>query len=158
MGIWSRLFGKPAKIGDAFFGEMTFMEVKANPADSYLECWCHFKPTNEAIEVGISGNLLGPTQIQRDFFRQIEANYPLLIQRVIPLIEKTFREWQADFKTSNFTQEFKPVYLFIPDCVQNPIGWEITFESMPGLVSCNYPYLLTVEMSAYEPQHISVSQ
>jgi hypothetical protein len=158
MGAWSRLFGKPVKINDSFFGELLFMEVKANPANSYFEGWRHFEPTDEQIEVGVSGSLQSPTQVQKDFFRQVEANYALVTQRIIPLIEHTFHEWQADFKINNFAKAFKPVYLFIPSCVQNPIKWEIAFESEPGLVNYNYPYILTVEMTAYEPQHISVSQ
>jgi hypothetical protein len=158
MGFWSFLFGKPVKINDSFFGELLFMEVKDNPENSYFEGWRHFKPIDEKIEVGVSGSLQGLTQAQRDFFRQIEDIYALLVQRIIPLIEDTFHEWQADFKVNNFAEEFKPVYLFIPNCLQSPVEWEIAFESKPGLVSHNYPYVLTVEMMAYDPRHISVSQ
>jgi hypothetical protein len=158
MGLWSFLFGKSVKITDSFFGELLFMEVRVDPANSYFEGWRHFKPIDEKIEVGVSGSLDGPTQVQKDFFRQIESDYKLLIQRVTPLIESAFHEWQPDFRVNNFEQEFKPVYLFIPDCLQNSIVWEIAFESVPGLVSYNYPYILTVEMADYEPQHVSVSQ
>ena len=158
MGFWNSLFGKPVKINDLFFGELLFMEVKSSPANSYFEGWRDFKPLGEKIEVGVSGSLQGPTQAQKDFFKQIEDDYALLIQRITPLIEDAFHEWQADFRVNNFAAEFKPVYLFVPDCEQNSLEWEIAFESMPELVSYNYPYTLTIEMRDYEPQHISVSQ
>jgi len=158
MGIWNFLFGKPVKTNDAFFGEMLFMEVKIDPAKSYFEGWRHFEPINDNIEVCVSGSLSGPTQVQKDFFRQVENNYALLIRKVIPIVESRFQEWEAEFKTDNFGQKFKPVYIFIPDCVKKPLEWEIAFESMPELVDYNYPYVLTIEMIDSEPQHISVNQ
>ncbi len=158
MEFWNFFSSKRPKVNDNFFGEMLFMEVKNCPADSYLECWCHFEPANEEIELGISGNLSGPTQVQKNFFRQVEKDYALLIQKLISIIETTYQKEQFEFKAKDFGREFKLTYLFIPTCVEKPIKWEIAFESVPGLVSYNYPYTLTIEMADYEPQHVSVSQ
>jgi hypothetical protein len=158
MGFWDSLFRKPLKISDAFFGEMLFMEVKGDPANSYFECWRFFKPINEEIEVGVSRSLEGPTQIQKDFFTQIESDYAFIIRRIAPLIRGNFQEWKIEFEINSFEKKFNPVYVFIPNCLEKPVVWEIPFESIPGFVSYNYPYILTIEMADYEPLHVSVSQ
>jgi hypothetical protein len=68
MGFWSYLFGKPIKIGDAFFGEMQWIEIANDPSKSYFECERYFSPVGEKIGLIVSGTLCGPTQQQKEFF------------------------------------------------------------------------------------------
>ena len=129
MGIFDFLFGKNIIIDNEFFGEMTFLENKKEPLKSYFECRRHFKPTNNSIEIGIEVNETGPTKLQKDFFRKIESDYDKIISSIRPLVENEFQNWKEDFKIIDFRKEFKAVYLFLPRCKNEPIPWEITFET-----------------------------
>lgn len=129
MGFLDFIFGKPAKLENAFFGTMLFLEDKKDSLKSYFECRRHFNPSNQIIEIGIEGEATGPTQKQIDFFKSIEDNYSIITKGIAPLIEDEFRNWIEGFKINDFQKEFKPVYLRLPRCENQPIVWEIAFES-----------------------------
>jgi hypothetical protein len=129
MGLFDSLFGKTRKIDHDFFGQMIFTGGKVpNPSD-YFECRRHFKPSNNVIEIGIDGDISGPTEKQINFFKSIEDNYSNITKAITPLIEDEFGNWKEGFKISDFNKEFEPVYLRLPRCEFNPIIWEIAFES-----------------------------
>jgi hypothetical protein len=151
MGFWNFFFGKLAKIYDAFFGDMTFMEISSDPAKSYFECERYFRPIAGIIELSVTGSLSGPTQVQKDFFTQLEENYPLIIAAVIPVIEDEFRNWKAEFRIGSFELEFKLVGLSIPTCDQHPIEWEIAFETVHDL-----NHTIFIAMQEYQPLHILI--
>ena len=129
MGIFDFIFRKSIKINDSFFAEMLFFEFKKNPEKNYFECRRHFKPTDKIIEIGIEGDSTGPTEFQKEFFRQIEANYVNIIYSIKPIIENEFQNWKENFKIDNFNNEFKAVYIYLSRCEKNPKIWEIMFET-----------------------------
>lgn len=129
MGILSFIFGKPTKIENDFFGTMLFLGDKKDPLRSYFECRRHFLPSDKIIEIGIDGDITGPTKIQIDFFKSIEDNYSTIVQSITPLIEDELGNWKEDFKINDFKKEFEPVYLQLPRCETQPIIWKIAFES-----------------------------
>ena len=129
MGLFDLIFGKSIKIENDFFGQMLFLGDKKDPSKSYFECRRHFKPSDKLIEIGIDGAETGPTQIQIDFFKKIEDNYPEITKSIKPLIEDEFGNWQEGFKIKDFNKEFDPVYLRLPRCETKPIIWEIAFNS-----------------------------
>ncbi|WP_406684336.1 hypothetical protein N1F78_00995 [Seonamhaeicola sp. MEBiC1930] len=141
MGIFDFIFGKTIKIDDEFFGKMVFLDDKKEPLKSYFECRRHFKPTDDIIEIGITGDVNGPTKIQKDFFRKIESDYNEIALSIKPMIENEFRNWKEDFKIADFKKEFKAVYLFLPRCENEPKVWEIAFESEHDL---NHTFTLTM--------------
>ena len=123
----------------------------SNPANSYFECQRIFEPTGKIIEIGIDGNLSGPTQRQKDFFRQIEKDYRSLTLHLIPFIEQEFGAWMKQPIIKNFDSEFKPSYLRISSCEEQPITWEITFDTVHDL-----NHLVTIGMLGDEPQFVQV--
>jgi hypothetical protein len=151
MGIWRRLFGKVVKIGDAFFGEMVFVEISKDPTKSYFECQRYFSPIDGMIELGVTGLLDGPTQRQKDFFTQVENDYTLLVTKFIPAIEAEFGAWMTWPIIKNFEAEFKPRYFSIPACDQQPIRWEMVFDTVHDL-----NHTVAVGMLNYEPQYVRV--
>ena len=54
---------------------MLFIENKKDPSKSYLECGRNFKPSGKNIDIGIDGEISGPTVNQIDFFKTIENKY-----------------------------------------------------------------------------------
>jgi len=149
MGFWSFLLGRPVKIGDAFFGEMQWVEITSDPPKSYFECERYFKPSGKKIGLSVTGLLGGPTPRQKDFFAQVEANYSLLVAKFIPLIEAEFGAWLPLPVIKSFAAEFKPIGLDIPACDKLPILWEITFDTLHDV-----NHTVTVRMLDDEPQYV----
>jgi hypothetical protein len=147
-------FFKPRpKVHDDFFGELLFMEVK-QPHQNYFEGWRNFKPTDEDIEVAVTGELPGPTQQQKRFFTWVECDFQNLLEAIEPFVNQEFQKWQTGYSIVNFTADFKPVYLTIPNCEQKPTEWEIAFESID---TNQVAYTITVEMLDEQPKGIWVS-
>ncbi|RZK89252.1 MAG: hypothetical protein EOO62_36400 [Hymenobacter sp.] len=70
MEFWPSFFGKTVKIGDAFFGEMTFVEIVNDPAQSYWECQRYCRPSREVIELSVAGSLKGSGVAAAGFLRK----------------------------------------------------------------------------------------
>lgn len=151
MGIFDFIFGKTIKIDDQFFGKMIFSEFKKNPEENYFECSRHFKPTDEIIEIGIEGNVTGPTELQKEFFRKIESDYDKVISFVQPMIENEFQNWKENFKITDFRKEFKAVYLYLPRCENEPKVWKIAFETEHDL-----NHTITMTMSDFKAIEILI--
>src|SRR5882724_9296885 len=129
MGLFNFIFGKPVIIENSFFGQMRFAGNKKDFTKSYFECSRYFKPKNDVIEIHMSAGVEGPSQKQIEFFENLENNYTEISNSITPLIEEEFRNWKENFKILDFKKEFKPVFLSIPICEEQPIIWEIAFES-----------------------------
>jgi hypothetical protein len=142
MGLLDFIFGKSVKIENSFFGSMLFLDFKGEVDNSYFECRRMFAPSNDIIEIGIDGDISGPTQKQIDFFKTIEEQYQEISSSIKPLIEDQFQNWKEDFEIVDFKKEFKPVYLRMPKCEEMPIVWEIAFESHHDR---NHTFTLTME-------------
>jgi hypothetical protein len=151
MGLLDFIFGKPTKLENEFFGTMLFLEDKKDTLKSYYECRRQFIPSNKIIEIGIDGDISGPTQKQIDFFKNIEDNYSIIAKAISPLIEDEFGNWKEGFKINDFQKEFEPVYLRLPRCENKPIVWEIAFESDHDR---NHTFTLT--MSDFDAKEILI--
>lgn len=136
MGLWSFLFGK---------------SVKRNLTEDYFECERFFKPSGEQIGLTVTGGLGSLTQQQESFVAQLENNYQLIVDAIIPIVEDEFRNWKPDFRIVDFKREFKPVYLNIPTCDQQPVEWEIAFETVH-----DRNHTFTAGMLDGEPQYVRV--
>jgi len=137
MGFWSFFFGKP---------------VKKSPVEDYVECERYFSPSGEMIGLSATGEFGSLTQRQEDFISQVERDYLLIIAAIIPSIEDRFRHWKPEFRIGEFKQEFKPVHLDIPTCDQQPIEWEIAFETVH-----DRNHTVFIVMLGYEPQYVRVN-
>ena len=145
------LFGKSNKMKDDFFGTMNFIENKKYPENSYFECRRHFEPMNEFIEIGIDGDISGPTIEQKQFFKKIETEYNSIVNSISPVIEEEFRNWKEDFKIENFKTRFRPVYLKLPRYNGKSMTWEIAFESDHDL---NHTF--TVSMNELKAKEVHI--
>lgn len=140
------------KTGDAFFGEMQFIATANSREQSYFECQRYFAPSGESIELHVTAELSGPTPQQKEFFTWVEQEYARLTIKLAPLIELRFGTWLIPpAVTQNFITEFKPIFLCIPVCNQQPIEWEIVFDRVPET-----DYSVTVGMLGDEPQYARI--
>lgn len=147
MGFFDFLFKKDVVLQDAFFGAMLFHENRREPANNYFECARDFAPIGKQIELGVQGDVEGPSKAQKDFFNRIEAQYASLTLKFAPILEDVFRNWQPDFQIVDFKSEFEPVYLDLPRCTSHPVVWRIVFESSHD---GNHHFSVTVH--DFEPQ------
>jgi hypothetical protein len=129
MGFFN-IFKKPNKIQDEFFGELTLMEIKNNPANSYFEGKVFFKPINRQIECSIDADFTGPTDEQRAFFKRVESSFEQLILKSKPLIEEEFNNWIDNLEIKDFKNEFKVVGISIPRMETYPSIWDMSFETI----------------------------
>ena len=136
MRFWSFLFGK---------------RVKRNPVEDYFESEHYFSPSGEMIGLTATGESGSLTLRQEDFVAQVEKEYPLIITAVIPDIENRLRSWKPGFKITDFKQEFKPVYLDIPACEQQPVEWEIAFETVH-----DRNHTVFIVMLDFQPQYVRI--
>ncbi|MBI3219947.1 MAG: hypothetical protein HYZ44_10575 [Bacteroidetes bacterium] len=151
MGLLDFIFGKQTKIENEFFGTMLFLENKKDSLKSYFECRRHFSPSDKMIEIGVDGDVSGPTQKQINFFKSIEDNYSIIVKAISPLIENEFGNWKEGFKIDNFQKEFEPVYLRLPRCENKPIVWEIAFES-----DHDRDHTFTITMSDFDATEVLI--
>jgi hypothetical protein len=136
MGFWSFLFGKPEK---------------KKPFEDYFECERYFGPSGEKIELSVTGELGILSQRQEDFISQLERDYSLIEAAIVPGIEARFRNWKPEFKVGDFKQEFRLVHLDIPTCEQQPVEWEMAFETVHDL-----NHTVFVNMLDYQPQYVRI--
>ena len=114
------IFGKTIVVQNSFFGEMI-------DAGDIYECRKLFNPIGKEVEIGLVKKEIEPDEKQIDFFKWIENNYGLIVQKVSPIIEKRVAEWVPNYQIKNFEKEFILEYLFIPKCENEIFEWQISF-------------------------------
>lgn len=129
MGIIEFLFGKTKTIEDEFFGVLQLFDSK-DKTKQHFEGKRSFSPTNQSIWLEIDADFSGPTNEQKQFFRQIEDQYDELVEKVKPLIITEYQNLRADFAIQDFKNEFTPVHLTIPLLPQSEIEWELAFDTI----------------------------
>ena len=145
------LFGKAKIIEDAFFGELRFFDSKDKTLQ-YFEGKRYFKPIDGPIEVSIDADFSGPSEKQKQFFRQVEESYDELVDRIKPFITNEFRSWKEDFVIRDFKKEFTPVHFSIPRVPKDQMEWELTFDTIHVL-----NHSVTIEFINFQPTRILVN-
>ncbi|WP_266366090.1 hypothetical protein [Tellurirhabdus rosea] len=73
MGLFD-LFKKPAIVNDDFFGALRLVDFK-DASKGYFEGKGHFAPTGNDIEYIIQADKNGPTNEQKQFYRDLQSNF-----------------------------------------------------------------------------------
>lgn len=131
MGLFD-IFKKPAILHDEFFGALRFVDFK-DVSKNYFEGKGHFAPTNNETEYLIEADKEGPTERQREFYRDLQANFTQYIEKIKPLIEDEFRNWKEDFAIEDFNKEFIVVCITIPRFDKQTLTWDIAFTTIHDL-------------------------
>lgn len=128
MGLFDFFFRKPVVINDELFGELRFVDT-SDAAMNFFEGYAFFKPTNGNIEIHVEGNLPGPDEEQRQFYRSLQQDYDKYIPQIQAAIETEFRHWKENFTIKHFREEFTPVFIEIPRFNEERSIWSISFET-----------------------------
>lgn len=123
MGLFD-FFKKPVKIQDEVFGELTIDKGFVSGCD------CFFKPLDKNIECLIDAGENGPNEEQRNFYKSIEQNYPLLRQKIVPIMLDTFQNWKEDFEIKDFDSEFSLSSISLPKIDATPVVWQVCYSSI----------------------------
>lgn len=150
MGIFD-FFKKPLIVEDDFFGRLRFMKIKNNPSRNYFEGKGKFGPTGRELEYFIHADESGPEPEQKEFYRQIQQDWPRIVEKIKPLIEAEFRNWKDDFTITDFNREFHLVGLTIPRPEIQPREWDLAFDTIH-----DENHQFTVYLKGYEPTRVEI--
>ncbi|RYE26470.1 MAG: hypothetical protein EOP45_03935 [Sphingobacteriaceae bacterium] len=131
MGLFN-LFKKPTILQDDFFGALRSVDIK-DTSKNYFEGKGHFTPTNSDTEYLIQADKNGPTDEQKQFYLDLQADFTKYIQKMKPLIEDEFRNWKENFVIKDFNKEFELVCITIPRFEDRPITWDMSFTTVHDL-------------------------
>ena len=131
MGLFD-FFKKPTILQDDFFGALRSVDFK-DASKNYFEGKGHFTPTNSDTEYLIEADKNGPTDKQKQFYLDLQADFAKYIQKIKPLIEDEFRNWKEDFVIKDFNKEFELVCITIPRLDNRPITWDMAFTTVHDL-------------------------
>ncbi|MEO6253812.1 MAG: hypothetical protein ABIO79_10925 [Ferruginibacter sp.] len=149
MGLFN-LFKKPTIIHDDYFGSLRFVDF-TDPSKNYFEGKGLFEPTNTETEYLIQANVEGPTDKQKEFYREVQNNFEQYIAKIKPLIENEFRNWKDDFKIKDFTKEFTLVCISIPRPDSSPLKWDMAFTTIH-----DSNHHVTIDFLGTEPESILI--
>ena len=144
MGLFN-IFKKPIIVNDEYIGTLRFVEFKDSTKD-YFEGKAHFAPTDSVTEIFVQADRNGPTDEQREFYRDFQSNFRVYIEKIQPLIENEFRNWQENFIIHDFTKEFKLVCITIPRFAKKPLSWDLSFTT-----SHDKEHYVTIDFMDFEP-------
>ena len=131
MGLFN-LFKKSVFVQDDLFGRLQFVDFK-DSTKNYFEGAGFFAPTQSETDYLIRADIEGPTEEQRQFYLDLQANFEQYVEKITPLIEGEFQNWREDFKITNFTKEFSLVCITIPRQDILPMVWEMAFTTIHDL-------------------------
>jgi hypothetical protein len=131
MGLFS-FFKKPTLLQDEFFGALRFTEFK-DASKNYFEGKGYFIPTGSNTEYLIQADKSGPTDGQKQFYIDLQADFTNYVQKMKPLIEDEFRNWKEDFVIRDFNKEFELVCITIPGLNNKPVTWDMAFTTVHDL-------------------------
>ena len=131
MGLFN-LFKKPVIVQDDFFGSLRFMNFK-DSSKNYFEGKGLFVPTNSETQYLIHADIDGPSDNQKVFYRDLQANFTQYVEKIKPLIEYEFRNWKENFTIDDFYKEFNLVCITIPRHDTSPLIWDMAFTTIHDL-------------------------
>ena len=149
MGLFE-LFKKPLIVNDDFFGALRFVDFK-DPSKDYFEGNGHFTPTGNETEYLIQADKNGPTDEQKQFYRDLQSNFNQFVDKIKPLIEDEFRNWKEDFVIKDFNKEFELVCITIPRFDVRPLIWDMAFTTIH-----DENHHVTIDFIDFEPNGILI--
>ncbi|MBL7732200.1 MAG: hypothetical protein JNM88_13555 [Chitinophagaceae bacterium] len=131
MGLFS-FFKKPTIIHDHYFGPLLLVDFK-DASKNYFEGKGYFAPADSETEYLIHAGMEGPTEQQKEFYKNLQADFAAYIIKMKPLIENEFRNWHEQFEIKDFGKEFKLVNITIPRLDNTPAEWDMSFTTLHDL-------------------------
>ena len=110
-----------------------------------------FAPLGKEIEYLINATGAAPTVWQKEFYKNLQSDFNLYVEKIKPLIEEEFRNWKDDFVINDFMKEFELEHISIPGSDETPLSWDMSFTSIHDL---NHTF--TIDFSDYEPNGVLI--
>lgn len=149
MGLFN-LFKKPVIIEDSFFGKLRYLDFKG-PSGGYFEGEGVFSPINQEIGYMIQADISGPTEEQKEFYRELQKNFNCYTEKIRPLVEDEFRNWKEGFEIQDFNNEFTLESLTIPRLDSLPLIWNMSFTTIH-----DRDHQVTIDFKDHEPVGILI--
>ena len=149
MGLFD-FFKRSTLLQDAFFGELRFVDFK-DASKNYFKGKGYFKPTDSNTAYLIQADKSGPTDKQKQFYINLQANFTCYVQKIKPLIEDEFRNWKEEFVIKDFNKEFELVCITIPRLDEKTIIWDMAFTTIHDL-----NHQVTIDFIDDEPNSVLI--
>ena len=131
LGFFERLkLGfRPLLREDPEFGSLSFVYVANRPDRSYWEAEWLFPPVGYRVAINLDGDLAGPTEEARSFYRARVIAFEETIREVRPQLEKVAIAWLDRPLAVNLWDDLKLAGLGTDDLNASPRTWDISFET-----------------------------
>ena len=142
MGLFD-FFKKKQKFVDELFGELGYTTFK-DKSKNFYDGTVYFDSKECGILLEADDN--GPTQNQRDFFKDLCDKYPSLkMDVIVPFLNKELEDWNNYNPIFNFDEEFELDGVSIPVIESRPVNWTLT------LFSTKIKHYVTIEFNEWQP-------
>ena len=128
---------QPIRRVDPQFGAMRYVRD-----GGFWEARVPFDPVASSVDLILSGDLSGPTDQQREFFRAIEQRYLSLV----PEVERTLDSYREDAPRD---ARFVLAGIDLPQVVDATTPWELLYNTDPK------GWFYAVEVREWEPVGVS---
>ncbi|MBM3883040.1 MAG: hypothetical protein FJ387_25545 [Verrucomicrobia bacterium] len=134
----------PLRLSDPVLGELRFQTVGLWEGRRY------FAPLGREIEFSVDAGRSGPTEQQRQFYREFEAGYRDLEPGFAKLLVDEWPLWSRKPVQGGVWDEFQLESFGIPASAEASAQWEVGFQSQTT------GFCFGVSMRGWEPQFVSV--
>lgn len=151
MNVFKRMFGANNKKGfeDDFFGKLEYekkMDIygkkhySKNPKGNI-----HFYGVE--IKIDLECDEKGPNQVQKDFFSQLQREFPSIVaNKLTKLLNTELSSWyESPNHHVDFDKEMILNELMLPTCLEHPINWKLK------LYHLHFDQFITLSFKGFEP-------
>jgi hypothetical protein len=147
MGIFD-IFKKKPKFVDELFGELGYTKFKDSSKNFYDG---EVKFQGILIGVNIDADENGPTNEQKDFFKNLNTEYNEIKENIIlPFLRNELEDNIEDAGLNNFDNEFKFDGISIGRIKNIKTEWSITYDSKP------MRHYVSIYFEGMKPKYITI--
>jgi hypothetical protein len=106
------------------------MYIPVAPERSYWECegWV-FPATRTPVSISLPGNLEGPTEDARRFYRHLAVRFDHYLSRARPVVDEAFESWLGRRLQPNIWDDLVLSGFGVEDPSATPTSWDVMFET-----------------------------
>lgn len=142
-----RRWFQPLRIDDPLFGPLRYQRRA-----EFWEGWTRFGPVDRLVEVVIESGEDGPTEVHRQFWRQLETDYTSLLPLLAAVLHEALGEWGETIELEEVWNIFTLTGITIPNPAKQPMHWELSFDCA---ADANHSF--DVQMDHWTPHGVAIN-
>ncbi|MEN8194530.1 MAG: hypothetical protein ABFS12_17050 [Bacteroidota bacterium] len=147
MGIFD-IFKRKLRFQDDLFGELRYTTFK-DSSKNFYDGSALFQGQEIGISVDADEN--GPTNLQKDFFKNLDNNYEEIKNKIIiPFLRKELAENIENSGIDNFDKEFSFDGIHLGKFKDDKTEWSITYDSNP------MSHYVSIDFEGMTPRYMAI--